>query len=102
MEMWLKKHISEDAIVAMDVANQAIEALKAGHVDGVVIDSFQAAAFSKKNPSLSYMVIAQSDNGYGVAVQKNSELKDQINRALGVLKEKGEIAVLQKKWLGNK
>ncbi len=99
MEIWLKKHFPQENIVTMDNNNQAIEALKAGHVDIVLVDGAQGAIFSKKNHGLNYAIIAKATNGYGLAFKKHSLLKAQVNRALNTLKAKGEIAKLQKIWL---
>lgn len=99
MEIWLKKHAQEEQIVPMDNNNQAIEALKAGHVDVVLLDGAQGAIFSQKNPTLSYAIIAKAEDGYGIALPKHSLLTARINRILNTLKENGEIAKLQKTWL---
>jgi polar amino acid transport system substrate-binding protein len=99
MEIWLKKYALSTEIITMDNNNQAIEALKAGHVDGVLIDSVQGATFSRQNAGLSYAAIAQSDTGYGIAFKKGSPLKDQVNKDLSSFKAKGEIKKLQQKWL---
>lgn len=100
MEVWLKEHAFDTEIITFDGNPQAIEALKAGHVDGVFIDSIQAVVFSQKNSGLSHAVLSQSDTGYGVAVKKGSPLKDQINAALKTLENNGELAALKKKWFG--
>lgn len=102
MEIWLKKHIPDGEIVLMNSNNQAVEALKTGHIQGVFIDSTQAVAFVEKNPELGYSFIAQSDEGYGVAMKKGSPLKEDIDRALKKLKDKGVLETLKKKWLNNK
>ncbi|ARG98414.1 substrate-binding periplasmic protein [Legionella micdadei] len=99
MEIWLKKHAQDEQIVPMDNNNQAIEALKAGHIDVVLMDGAQGAIFSQKNPGLSYAIIAKAEDGYGIALPKNSLMTARINRILNTLKEKGEIAKLQKTWL---
>src|SRR3989304_2258278 len=67
MEIWLKKYAIGTEIITMDNNNQAIEALKAGHVDGVLVDSVQGIAFRDHNNGFSYAVIAKSDTGYGGA-----------------------------------
>ncbi|MBS1988764.1 amino acid ABC transporter substrate-binding protein [Candidatus Dependentiae bacterium] len=97
MEVWLKEHAPDTQIITFDGNPQAIEALKAGHVDGVFIDGIQATVFSKNNLGLAYAVLAQSDTGYGVAVKKGSPLKDEINAALKALENSGELAALKKK-----
>ncbi len=100
MEIWLKKYIHDaEKIVMMDSNPIAIEALKAGHVDVVLVDTVQGAVFSKKNPGLYYAVIAKADTGYGIAFPKGSKLKHQVDQALGRLEAKGEIDKLKKKWL---
>jgi polar amino acid transport system substrate-binding protein len=99
MEIWLRKNVPSSEVICMNNNNQAVEALKAGHVDGVLIDSVQAVSFSSKNPGLSYEFIAKSENGYGIAVKKGSKLKEEINNALKALQQKGEINKLKKKWL---
>lgn len=100
MEIWLKKHVPDAEILAMDSNTQAIEALKANHVDGALVDSVQAATFSRKNTGLSYSVIAQSDTGYGVVVKKGSSLRAEINTILKTLEKSGELEQLKQKWLG--
>jgi polar amino acid transport system substrate-binding protein len=99
MEVWLKSSGLGAEIVLMDHNNQAIEALKAGHVDGVLVDTMQAHAFADKNSGLAHSFIAESDNGYGIAVQKGSALKDEINRALKTLEQNGKLHELQEEWL---
>lgn len=99
MELWLKSHALDTQVVLVNSNNEAVEALKAGHVEGVCIDSVQALAFSKKNKGLSYHFIAQSDQGYGIAVKKGSSLKSDIDKALEALQARGTIEALKKKWL---
>lgn len=99
MEIWLKNHADKENIVVMDNNNQAIEALKAGHVDVVLMDGAQGAIFSQKNHGLSYAIIAQAEDGYALACKKHSRLTAKINRALNSLTESGEIEKLKKTWL---
>lgn len=98
IEIWLKKNVPQASILVMDNNNQAIAALKAGHVDLVLIDGVQGQVFSQKNPRLSFSIIAKSDDGYGVALKKHSFLTQQINQALHTLEKNGELAKLKKKW----
>jgi len=98
MEVWLKAHHADSEIITMDNNNQAIEALKAGHVDCVLMDNIQGIAFSHRNPNLSYAMVAKSDNGYAIAFKKGSALKDEINGALKSLESSGELEKLKKKW----
>lgn len=99
MEIWLKKHAPDEEMTMMDNNNQAIEALKAGHVDVVLMDGAQGAIFSQKNPGLAYAIIAKAEDGYGIALPKESLLTARINRILNTLKENGELVKLEKTWL---
>ena len=99
MEIWLKKNIPNAKLLVMDNNNQTIAALKAGHVDVVLVDGIQGKVFSQKNPGLSFAIIAKSADGYGLALKKNSDLTHKINRVLHELEQNGELAILKKKWL---
>jgi polar amino acid transport system substrate-binding protein len=100
MEIWLKKQVPSAEVITFDNNNQVIEALKADHVEVVLMDGAQAYVFSQKNRGLSFAKIAQSEAGYGIALNKGSALKDKINQALKSLESKGEIRKLEEKWLG--
>ncbi|KTD73480.1 substrate-binding periplasmic protein [Legionella tucsonensis] len=99
MEIWLKKNMPNASLLVMDSNNQTIAALKAGHVDLVLVDGVQGAVFSQKNPGLSFAILAQSVDGYGLALKKNSELTQKINHVLNELEQSGELAGLKRKWL---
>ncbi|RAP36322.1 amino acid ABC transporter substrate-binding protein [Legionella quinlivanii] len=99
MDLWVHAQFPSQEITAFDNNNQAIEALKGGYMDVVVMDAAQALVFSNKNPGLAYHTLGQSRQGYGVALPKGSPLTADINKALSKLEAKGEIARLQTKWL---
>ncbi|HJN37500.1 MAG TPA: ABC transporter substrate-binding protein [Gammaproteobacteria bacterium] len=99
MELWLKNNAKDSEIITTDSNPQAVESLKAGHVDGVFIDAIQARAFSQKNPQLAYQVMAQADSGYVIVLKKNSPLKEPINKALKKLIKQGKINDLKRKYL---
>ena len=61
MEIWLKKHFPDEKITALNNNNQAIEALIAGHVDLVLMDGAQGAAYSHKHPGLAYTIITKAN-----------------------------------------
>ncbi len=102
MEMWLRKHAPNAQIITTDNNLQAIEALKAGLVEGVVIDAVQGSVFTKKNKQLLYAFIAKADDGYGIAFKKGSSLREAINEAIESLKERGVIEQLKAKYFHGK
>lgn len=99
MEIWLKKNVPNAHLLVMDNNNQTIAALKAGHVDLVLLDGVQGDVFSQKNPGLSFAIIAKSEEGYGIALKKNSKLTKKINQILHELEASGALSALKKKWL---
>ena len=101
MEIWLKEHFPKTPITAMDSNPQAIELLKAGHVNVVVLDSSQASVFCAKNPGLSYKIIAQAEDGYGIAFVKGSPWVPLMNKAIEKFKANGTLEQLKSKWITN-
>ncbi|MDR3156194.1 MAG: ABC transporter substrate-binding protein [Holosporaceae bacterium] len=99
MEMWLKKNFPQAIIVAIDNNNQAVEMLKAGHVKCVFINLVQAEAFCRNNSELAFSWIAESTDGYAIALPKGSELLEKINKTIAKLKSEGKIDRLKQKWL---
>lgn len=99
MELWLHDHFPNESITALDNNNQAIEALLAGQIDAVLIDNVQARVFSKKHPALAYHTLAKAEQGYGLALPKNSTLTHSINQALHQLQAQGKIGALETFWL---
>lgn len=99
MEIWLKEHTKKTQILTMDSNPSAVEALKAGHVDGVVIDTVQAVAFARKNPQLTYYILANSDTGYAIAFKKGSSLVEKVNAILETFQENGMLDSLKQQYL---
>ena len=70
----------------------AIQALKQGKIDCVVIDYNPAKAFVEKNDDLQILDEELSSEEYAMCVNKdNSELTAKINEALTQLKEDGTL-----------
>lgn len=99
MHAWLKGHTIKTNIVPMDVATQMAEALKAGHVDGVLIDAIQAKEFIKNSKNLAFSVVGRSQEGCSVMTRKNSPLVAKINAAILKLKQNGTLDSLHTKWI---
>lgn len=78
----------------------AIEALKQGKVDFVLIDSSPAKYFVSKNPDLSIAAKPFAIEKYAIAIKKgNDELTEQINDALAQLRENGTLTSIEQNWL---
>jgi polar amino acid transport system substrate-binding protein len=99
MEIWMRRAAPSSAhMVLVDSNVQAIEALKAGLVDGIVVDSFQAKAFCERNAALKHIFLDRSGSGYAVAMRKNSPYLEAVNNTIKDLRESGDLENLCKKW----
>ncbi len=102
MEKWAKKATASFAaveIVSLDSNPPLIEKLKLKQIDYVVIETLQAIEFCKTNPQLSYQTVGKAQDGYGIALPKNSPLLPKINQALQALENNGTLKQLEDKWL---
>jgi len=85
-----------------DTNNDAISALKAKQIDGIVVDF----------PTALYMSAVQLDNGkvvgrlaadgseyFGVVLEKDSPLTECVNEAIQKIKDDGTLDELEQKWL---
>lgn len=79
----------------------AVQALKQGKVDAVIIDNEPAKVFVSKNDDLTILEEEFALEEYAIAIKKgNTELTEKINGALAELKEDGTLASIQANWIG--
>ena len=70
----------------------AIQSLKQGKVDCVIIDAQPAIAFVEKNPELTILEEEFALEEYAICISKeNPELTEKINGALAQLQENGTL-----------
>ena len=70
----------------------AVQALKQGKIDCVIIDLEPAKAFVEKNNTLCILDEEFTIEDYSICISKNNtELKDKINAALAQIKEDGTM-----------
>ena len=93
----------EDADVeAYNKGADAVQALKQGKVDAVIIDSEPAKVFVEKNPSLTILPDPFAVEEYSIAYKKgNDELGQKIDDALTKLKEDGTLDEIVSHWVGD-
>ena len=90
----------EDNVIAYTTGANAVEALKTGKVDAVVIDNEPAKAFVEANEGLKVLDTEYTVEDYAIAVAKeNTELLDKLNTALAELKEDGTIQSIIDKYI---
>lgn len=80
----------------------AIQALKQGKIDCVIIDEQPAIAFVDKNPELKILDEEFALEEYAICISKeNTELKEKINGALAQLKEDGTLDAIIANYIGD-
>ncbi len=98
---------SEDEIGAKEVkrynkGSEAVQALKAGQIDCVIIDSQPAQKFIEKNDDLKILDETFVEEEYAICLKKdNTELLDAMNGALAELKEEGVIDDIMSNYIGD-
>lgn len=79
----------------------AVQALKQGKVDAVIIDNEPAKVFVSKNDDLKILEEEFTVEDYAIAIKKgNTELVEAINGALAELEADGTLEEIEKNWIG--
>lgn len=79
---------------------EAVQAMQQGKIDAVVIDNEPAKVFVSQNEGIKILDEALTVEEYAIAVKKgNTELLDKVNKALGELKESGELQAIIDKYI---
>lgn len=79
----------------------AIQALKQGKVDAVIIDEQPAKVFVENNPELKILDAQFDPEEYAIAVAKeNTDLLEKINAAIVILTENGTMDLITKNYIG--
>lgn len=72
--------------------SDAVQALKQGKIDAIIIDSDTAEAFLKNNDDITLLSEGYADESYAIAMKlDNSALQSEINGALKTLEENGTL-----------
>jgi len=81
--------------------SDAIQALKQGKADAVVIDEQPALAFVKANPDLTILEEEFANEDYAICVAKGNSLTAKLNEAIEVLMADGTIQKLIDDYVGD-
>ncbi len=80
----------------------AIQALKQGKVDCVIIDEQPAKAFVAKNDDLTILADPFETEEYAIAISKEkSDLKEKINNTLAEMKDAGVLDEIISNYIGD-
>lgn len=82
--------------------SEAIQALKAGQIDCVIIDSQPAQKFVENNDDLKILEEPFVDEQYAICLAKdNEDLLKEMNEALKELKEDGTVDSIMDNYIGD-
>lgn len=92
--------IPESNITAIDTQSNAMLELKSGAVNCTVIDSIMANTITKEGNSYSDcgFVIKLSNEQFGIAFRKNSDITDKVNAYIAELTADGTLKSLSEKY----
>ena len=80
----------------------AVQALKQGKVDAVIIDSEPAAVFVSKNDDIEILDEPSAEEEYAIAMKlENTELQEKINVALAELEADGTLQNIRNNYSGD-
>lgn len=80
----------------------AVQALKQGKIDCVIIDEQPAKAFVEKNDDLKILDDVFADEEYAICIAKdNDELTQQFNQAIAELKADGTLDSIISNYIGD-
>ncbi len=89
-------------VTRFNKGTDAVQSLRQGKIDCVIIDEQPAKAFVEKNTDLSILKQEFALEDYAICVAKgNTGLKDKINKALSELKEEGTLQDIIDNYIGD-
>lgn len=98
--IYCSEDYGEDNVTAYTTGANAVEALKTGKVDCVVIDNEPAKAFVAANEGIKILPTEYVTEDYAIAIGKdNGELLEKVNAAMAKLKEDGTLQEIIDKYI---
>lgn len=99
-DIYASDDFGEDAVIRYENGAVAIEALKSGKVDCVIIDKEPAKSFVAANEGLKILDTSYADEDYAICFKKgNTELKTAVDKALVELINEGEVKKIIDKYI---
>ncbi len=101
-DIYVTDEYTEAEVQQFNKGADAIQSLKQGKVDCVVIDKLPAEAFVALNKDLSILEEEFTNEDYAIAIAKeNTDLLEQINAALKELKDNGTMDKIIDNYIGD-
>ena len=98
----MAEDVKDATVEKFNKGADAIEALKKGKIDAVIIDNEPAKVFVSKNDELKILDDPFAVEDYAMAMNlENTELQGKVNTALAELKADGTLDKIMKNWIGD-
>lgn len=102
-DTYAKDDFGAENVQSFNSPAEAVLALQNGKVDCVIIDNEPAKNFVAANKGLKVLDTKYADEDFAIAVGKNNpKLLEEINAALKVLKDSGELDKIIEKYIPSK
>ncbi|MDO4742477.1 MAG: transporter substrate-binding domain-containing protein [bacterium] len=98
-DIYASGDFGEDAITRYDNGALAVEALKNGKVDCVIIDNEPAKSYVAANTDLKILETEYAVEDYAICFQKGSKLKADVDAALKALIDDGSVKKIVDKYI---
>jgi len=99
-DIYCTDEFGDERVSKYAVGADAVEALKTGKVDCVIIDNEPAKAYVAANEGLKVLDSAYAEEDYAICVNlENKDLLDKINGALKELIDDGTVAAIIAKYI---
>ncbi len=98
-DIYASSDFGEDAVTRYDNGAAAVEALKAGKVDVVIIDNEPAKSFVAANEGLKILETEYANEDYAICFKKGSDMKDAVDGALKDLIADGSVKTIIDKYI---
>ncbi len=99
-DIYCTDEFGEDRVKRYKVGADAVEALKTGKVDCVIIDNEPAKSFVATNEGLKILDTEYTQEDYAIAISKdNPDLLEKVNGALAELIADGTVAAIIAKYI---
>lgn len=98
-DIYASGDFGEDAVTRYDNGALAVEALKNGKVDCVIIDNEPAKSYVAANTGLKILETEYAVEDYAICFQKGSALKASVDAALKTLIDDGSVKKIVDKYI---
>ena len=98
-DIYASDDFGEENVEKYNKGADAVQALKTGKVEAVIIDNEPAKVFVAENDDLALLDTPYAEEQYAICLAKNSELTAQFNTAIAEIKEDGTLQAIMDKYI---